>query len=67
MNNTEKRKKKMKVLLVNGSPHKDGCTYTALCEVSEALNEQGIDTDIFWIGNKMIVRPHDLQVLHEKQ
>ena len=34
----------MKVLLVNGSPHKDGCTYTALCEVSEALNEQGIDT-----------------------
>ena len=52
MNNTEKRKKKMKVLLVNGSPHKDGCTYTALCEVSEALNEQGIDTDIFWIGKK---------------
>ena len=42
----------MKVLLVNGSPHKDGCTYTALCEVSEALNEQGIDTDIFWIGKK---------------
>ena len=42
----------MKVLLVNGSPHKEGCTYTALCEVSEALNEQGIDTDIFWIGNK---------------
>lgn len=29
----------MKVLLTNGSPHKEGCTYTALCEVSEALNE----------------------------
>lgn len=42
----------MKVLLVNGSPHKEGCTYTALCEVSEALNQNGIDTDIFWIGNK---------------
>lgn len=42
----------MKVLLTNGSPHKEGCTYTALCEVSEALNENGIDTDIFWIGNK---------------
>ncbi len=42
----------MKVLLVNGSPHKEGCTYTALCEVSKALNENGIDTDIFWIGNK---------------
>lgn len=42
----------MKVLLVNGSPHKEGCTYTALCEVSEALNQSGIDTDVFWIGNK---------------
>ena len=44
----------MKVLLVNGSPHKNGCTYTALCEVSSALNENGISTDIFWIGNKPI-------------
>lgn len=42
----------MKVLLTNGSPHKEGCTYTALCEVAEALNKNGIDTDIFWIGNK---------------
>lgn len=42
----------MKVLLVNGSPHKEGCTYTALCEVSKALDENGVDTDIFWIGNK---------------
>ena len=42
----------MKVLLTNGSPHKEGCTYTALCEVSEALNENGIDTDLFWIGKK---------------
>lgn len=44
----------MKVLLVNGSPHKEGCTYTALCEVAEALNQSGVDTDIFWIGNKPI-------------
>ena len=44
----------MKVLLVNGSPHKEGCTYTALCIVSEALNQNGIDTDVFWIGNKPI-------------
>lgn len=42
----------MKVLLVNGSPHKEGCTYTALCEAAEALNRNGIDTDLFWIGNK---------------
>ena len=44
----------MKVLLVNGSPHKEGCTYTALCEVTSELNKNGIDTEIFWIGNKPI-------------
>lgn len=42
----------MKVLLVNGSPHKEGCTYTALAEVGAALNQSGIGTDVFWIGNK---------------
>lgn len=42
----------MKVLLVNGSPHKEGCTYTALTEVEKALNEEGIETEIFWIGNR---------------
>lgn len=36
----------MKVLLVNGSPHPEGCTCTALCEVGDALNAEGIDTDI---------------------
>ena len=42
----------MKVLLVNGSPRKEGCTYTALCEVAKSLNEEGIETEIFWVGNK---------------
>jgi multimeric flavodoxin WrbA len=42
----------MKVLLVNGSPHKEGCTYTALTEVAKTLNEEGIDTEVFWIGVK---------------
>nr|WP_297171758.1 flavodoxin family protein [uncultured Agathobaculum sp.] len=42
----------MKVLLVNGSPHKKGCTYTALCEVGDALNTEGVDADVIWIGNK---------------
>ena len=37
----------MKVLLVNGGPHKEGCTYTALQEVAKTLNEEGIDTEIF--------------------
>lgn len=42
----------MKVLLVNGSPHQKGCTYTALSEVAKTLNGEGIDTELFWIGTK---------------
>ncbi|AAM03855.1 iron-sulfur flavoprotein [Methanosarcina acetivorans C2A] len=38
--------------MVNGSPHEKGCTYTALTEVAKTLNEEGIDTEIFWIGKK---------------
>ena len=44
----------MKVLLVNGSPHQKGCTYTALEEVAGALRAEGIETDFFWIGVKPI-------------
>ena len=44
----------MKVLLVNGSPHKEGCVYTALSEVAKELNNEGIETEIFWIGIKPI-------------
>ena len=44
----------MKVLLVNGGPHEKGCTYTALCEVEKELNNSGIDTEIFWLGNKPV-------------
>lgn len=41
----------MKVLLLNGSPRKEGCTYTALCEVAKALKENGVDSEIFQAGN----------------
>lgn len=44
----------MQVLLINGSPHVKGCTYTALLEVAKTLNQEGIDTTIFHIGNKEI-------------
>ncbi|MPN06655.1 hypothetical protein SDC9_153911 [bioreactor metagenome] len=37
----------MKVLLVNGSPHEKGCTYTALGETAKTLNEEGIATEVF--------------------
>lgn len=44
----------MKVILVNGSPHEKGCTYTALKEIAKTLNENSIETEIFWIGTKPI-------------
>ena len=40
----------MKVLLLNGSPHKQGCTYTALTEISNTLKDEGIDSEIYQIG-----------------
>ncbi len=40
----------MKVLLINGSPHKDGCTYTALKEIAGQLEKEGIDSEIYHIG-----------------
>ena len=45
---------KMKVLLVNGSPNKKGCTYTALYEVEKELNKFDIETEIFYVGKKPI-------------
>ncbi|MDD3153968.1 MAG: flavodoxin family protein [Victivallaceae bacterium] len=47
----QEEKKAMKVILVNGSPHKKGCTFTALSEVAATLNKHKIETEIFWIGN----------------
>ncbi len=41
----------MKVLLLNGSSHRNGCTFTALDEVSRALKSEGIDTEIYQLGN----------------
>ncbi|MGM9998461.1 MAG: flavodoxin family protein [Candidatus Bruticola sp.] len=40
----------MKVLLINGSPHANGATYTALQEAATALQKHGIETQIFHIG-----------------
>lgn len=42
----------MKVMLVNGSPHKNGCTHRALAEVATTLDAHGIESEIFWIGAK---------------
>ena len=44
----------MKVILVNGGPHKDGCTNVALEEVEKTLNKEGIETETLWLGTKPI-------------
>lgn len=44
----------MKVLLLNGSPHAHGCTFTALSEVAEELRKNGIESEFFQIGTKPI-------------
>lgn len=46
--------KTMQVLLVNGSPHPKGVTFTALTEVAGELEKAGIATRMFHIGNKAI-------------
>lgn len=44
----------MKVILINGSPHKDSCTNFALGEVAKELNKEGIETETMWLGAKPI-------------
>lgn len=44
----------MKVMLVNGSPHKAGAVNRALEEISTELSKQGVDSEIFWIGAKPV-------------
>jgi multimeric flavodoxin WrbA len=41
---------RMKVLLLNGSPRANGCTYTALSEVAGALRGEGVDVWFHHIG-----------------
>ena len=44
----------MKVLLINGSPHEKGCTYTALSLIVGELNASGIETEILNVGTKPV-------------
>lgn len=44
----------MNVLMINGSPRKEGNTYTALCEMESIFKEEGIETEILHAGNKAI-------------
>lgn len=44
----------MKILVVNGSPRANGCTYTALCEVAAALEAEGMETEMIQVGTKPV-------------
>ena len=44
----------MKVLLFNGSPHKEGCTFTALSEIQKTLAEEGVESESYHLGTKQV-------------
>ena len=44
----------MKVLLFNGSSRANGCTYTALKEAADVLEQEGIETEIIQIGGQPV-------------
>ncbi len=50
VSHTNRENKNMKVLLINGSPHAKGCTFTALSEIAAQLEKEGIDSEIYNIG-----------------
>ena len=43
-----------KVLLINGSPHGNGCTQAALDEMIAVFEKEGIETDVLQVGNQSI-------------
>ena len=44
----------MKVILLNGSPHKSGTTFTALTEAAKQLEKEGVEAEIIQIGSESI-------------
>ena len=44
--------KKLKALLINGSPRAKGCTYTALTELKNTLEQEGMEVELIHVGHK---------------
>ncbi len=44
----------MKVVAINGSPHKEGNTYAAIKVITDQLEKEGIETEILHVGTKPI-------------
>lgn len=53
-----------KVLFINGSPHREGCTYTALAEVEQVLHRHGIETEMLWLGKEPVPGCIDCRSCH---
>ena len=48
----QKGEGKMKILMINGSAHEKGCTYTALSEIAAVLKAEGVDSEIIQLGGE---------------
>jgi multimeric flavodoxin WrbA len=44
----------MHVLMINTSPHRQGCTNRALLEIAATLDKKGISSEILWIGTEAL-------------
>ena len=47
-----KRGKKMKVLMINGSPRKSGNTSIALEEMRKVFEAEGVEAEVVCVGNR---------------
>ena len=56
----------MKVLMINGSPHKEGNTYIALHEMEKVFGQEQIETELIHVGNKDIRGCVACGVCHKK-
>ena len=43
-----------KVLLINGSPHENGCTFTALTEIADTFAKNGVESDMAYLGKQPV-------------
>ena len=55
----------MKVLILNGSPHENGHTFTALHEMETVFAEQGIETELIHVGKEAIRGCIDCRTCHQ--
>ncbi len=44
----------MKVILLNGSPNKEGCCNRALKEIASSLEKEGVESQILWLGKDAV-------------